>query len=62
MFEEKIDDKINELKEKFEKLKKMGYENTDFPNVKVLSKSAWAEYKNKLKSGYKISQEVDYKN
>lgn len=41
---------------------KFGYKDIDFPDVKVLNKSAWAKYKNKLKSGYKISQEVDYKN
>lgn len=41
---------------------KFGYKDIDFPNVKVLNKSAWAKYKNELKSGYKISQEVDYEN
>lgn len=35
---------------------KYGYNDTKFPNIKVLSRSAWANYKNKLKNGYKISQ------
>lgn len=39
---------------------KYGYNDTKFPNIKVLNRSAWANYKNKLKNGYKISQEVNY--
>lgn len=38
---------------------KFGYPDNDYPNVKILYRSALAKYKNKLDSGYKVSQEVN---
>lgn len=39
-----------------------GYYDKDFPKIKVLNRSAWCNYKNELKNGYKISIEINYIN
>lgn len=37
-----------------------GYPDKDFKDVKVINRSVWAKYKNKLENDYKISLEVNY--
>lgn len=41
---------------------KFGYPDKDFENIKVINRSVWSNYKNKLENEYKMSLEVNYDN
>lgn len=40
---------------------KFGYNDDEFSDIKVITRSAWVRYKNPLKSGYKMSLEINKK-